>query len=287
MLFFDQEAFGEAVHRGSGVRALASAEHPIALAAMLVLIIPLSVYLYRRSGRAVWLLCGTLLTLGALSTGSRTAAVMLMSTLVVFFWLKRGETIRLAPLLVPLLVVIQVAMPGTLGTLRGILQPSYVIQEQSTEMGSGSGRLADLGPSFAELAANPLFGQGFGTRVVLAGGDGNSAQILDNQWLGTLLEIGFVGALALAWLFLRAIRLLARRARAPDPQSWLATSLAASLVAFTVGMFTFDAFGFTQVTFLAFVLLGFAAVLTTKEFGPEPEPGDADRSYGRAAAPDV
>jgi O-antigen ligase len=284
-LQFDQETFGEAVHRGSGVRALASAEHPIALAAMLVLIIPLAVYLYRRSGRAIWLVCATLLTLGAFSTGSRTAAVMLMSTLVVFFWLKRAEMVRLAPLLLPLLVVIQVAMPGTLGTFRGILQPSYVIQEQSTEMGSGSGRLADLGPSFAELAANPLFGQGFGTRVVLAGGDGG-AQILDDQWLGTLLEVGVVGVLALAWLFIRAIRLLARRARASDPQSWLATSLAASLVAFFVGMFTFDAFGFTQVTFLAFVLLGFAAVLTSKEFEPEPAPEPhADLSYGRPAAP--
>ena len=39
-------------------------------------------------------------------------------------------------------------------------------------------------------------------------------------------------------------------------------ALAASLTAFAVGMLTFDAFAFIQVTFVAFILLGFAAVAT-------------------------
>ena len=32
-----------------------------------------------------------------------------------------------------------IAMPGTLGTFRAILQPSYVIQEQSFAAGTGTG----------------------------------------------------------------------------------------------------------------------------------------------------
>ena len=62
----------------------------------------------------------------------------------------------------------------------------------------------------------PLLGEGFGTRVVDAtivrttvpkgpGLDPN-VRILDNQWLGTLLETGAVGFFGWAWLFTRALR---------------------------------------------------------------------------------
>jgi hypothetical protein len=260
---------GDHVQRGGGVRALGSAQHPIALGAALVMLIPFSVYLHRRDGRAFWMVCGGLITLGALSTGSRTSAIMLIALLVAFVWIKPSETVRLLPWLIPLTIVCQVAMPGTLGTFRAILQPSYLIQEQSVDMGTGSGRIADLGPSLDEWSQNPFFGQGFGTRVnsqgVGTGGVGNieDDRILDDQWLGLLLEIGAVGALALMWLFVRAIRRLARHAREDaDPDSWLAAALAASLASFAVGMFTFDAFAFIQVTFFAFIMFGFTAVLT-------------------------
>lgn len=272
---------GEHIERGTGVRALGSAQHPIALGAALVMLIPLTVYLHKRDRHVAWLVCGALLTLGALSSGSRTAALMLIALMVSFVWIKRTETLRLLPLLIPLVIVIQVVMPGTLGTFRAILQPSYVIQEQSAEMGSGSGRIADLGPSLEEWSRTPFLGQGFGTRVTSqqgtsdaaliapddhAAGAEDGAQILDDQWLSTLLEIGAIGALALLWLFVRAVRRLARRARSdPGPEGWLAMGLAASLTAFAVGMFTFDAFAFIQVTFFAFIMIGFAAVVIRRD----------------------
>jgi hypothetical protein len=271
---------GEHLERGTGARALGSAQHPIALGAALVMLIPLTVYLHARDRHVGWLVCGALLTLGALASGSRTAALMLITLLVSFIWIKRTETLRLLPMLLPLLLVIQIVMPGTLGMFRSILRPSYVIQEQSQEMGTGSGRIADLGPSLEEWAQTPLLGQGFATRVTSQQGASGSetiapgltaggAQILDNQWLGTLLEIGAIGALALLWLVWRPIRRLARLARSdPGPDGWLAMGLAASLTAFAVGMFTFDAFAFIQVTFLAFIMVGFAAVVTR---GQEPE----------------
>jgi O-antigen ligase len=269
--FLNYVDFGEHIERGTGFRALGSAQHPIALGAALVMLIPLTTYLHRRDGRFAWLVCAAVLTLGALATGSRTAATMLIALLAAFLWIKRDETLRLVPMLIPLAIVIQIAMPGTLGTFRAILQPSYVLQEQSREMGTGSGRIADLGPSLAEWSQTPMFGQGFGTRIVSTelgptGGGAAAAPVLDNQWLGTLLEIGAVGALALLWLLASAVRRLVRRARSDsDPDGWLATALAASLIAFAVGMLTFDAFAFIQVTFLAFIVLGFAAVVTRED----------------------
>ena len=191
--------FGEHIERGTGFRALGSAQHPIALGAALVMLIPLTVYLHRRDRHVAWLVCGALLTLGALATGSRTGALMLIALLVSFVCIRPRETIRLLPWLLPLVIVIQVAMPGTLGTFKAILNPSYVIKEQSQDMGTGSGRIADIGPSLEEWGQAPFFGQGFGTRITSMDlgpggvGDINAAQILDNQWLGTLLEVGRCG----------------------------------------------------------------------------------------------
>jgi O-antigen ligase len=265
--FLHYQDVGAALERGTGVRAWASAQHSIALGAALVMLLPLAVYLFKRSGRAIWLAVGAVLTLGALSTGSRTAAVMLIVIMVCFLWLKRSEAVRMIPYLLVVLVLVQGVMPGTLGTFKVILQPDYVIKEQSNSEGTGSGRLADLGPGLSEWSNKPLFGQGFGTRIVdTDAGVLGSQQIFDNQWLGTLLEIGAIGLIALLWLFCRAIRRLAHRARSETgADGWLPACLAASLTAFAVGMFTFDAFAFIQVTFFAFILLGFAAVITRRD----------------------
>ena len=139
-----------------------SAQHSIALGAAMVMLLPLSVYLFKRSGRRIWLVAGTLVTLAALSTGSRTAAVMLIVILVCFLWLKRTEAIKMLPYLLVVTILIQGVMPGTLGTFKVILQPDYVIEEQSQSEGTGAGRLADVGPSLAEWSPKPFLGQGFG-----------------------------------------------------------------------------------------------------------------------------
>ena len=255
---------GVAQARGNGVRARASAQHPIALSAALVMLVPLAVYLYQRQRRWVWLGSAALLTLGALSTGSRTGTTMLIAVLVSFLCIKPRDTVRLLPMLVPLLVVIQVVMPGTIGTMKTILDPNYVIKEQSYDQGATAGRVADLGPALERWSTKPFLGSGFGTTVTNAHASKESdGQILDDQWLGSLLQIGAAGVLALLWLFVRAIRQLAARARsARGADSWLGASLAAAVISFAVGMLTFDAFAFVQVTLFAFIVLGFAAVVT-------------------------
>jgi len=249
-------------NRGDRPRAYASAQHSIALGAALAMILPLAIYLYERTRRFGWLAAAAALTLGAMATGSRTAIVMLGTTLLVFIWLKREQTMRLLPLLLPLFLVIQMVMPGSLGTFRAVFFPKsgLVAEEEASAGESGSGRLADLGPSLEEWGRTPLFGQGFGTRLTSNSDAQVNALILDNQWLSSLLELGALGFIALVWLFVRAVRRLGRLARSnSEPHGWLLTALCASLTAFAVGMFTYDAFSFTQVTFCAFILLGMAA----------------------------
>jgi O-antigen ligase len=159
-------------------------------------------------------------------------------------------------------------MPGTLGTMKSMLNPSYVIKEQSFDNGGGgTGRVADLGPALAKWSTQPFLGSGFGTRVADPNAKaGSDQQILDDQWLGSLLEIGLCGVAALLWLYGRAIRRLARIARSDTgPDGWLAASIGTSIVAFAVGMLTFDAFAFVQVTFFSFIMLALAAVVLVRQ----------------------
>jgi O-antigen ligase len=109
-----------------------------------------------------------------------------------------------------------------------------------------------------------------------------NALILDNQWLSSLLEVGALGFIALLWLFVRAIRRVGRVARSSDePHGWLLTALASSITAFAIGMLTFDAFSFAQVTFLLFIMLGMsAAALRIAERDTRPE---AERKRAVAA----
>jgi polysaccharide biosynthesis protein PslJ len=261
ILDFQDAEFVVPGERGGEARAYASAQHAIPLGAMLAMFVPLAVYLFKRTGRKPWLAAALVLVMGAFATTSRTAVVMLIVIGLVFLWLKRAAVVRMSPLILPGLMVIQILMPGTLGTFRAIFFPKQgLIAEEQEGEGTGTGRLADVGPSLQEWGRQPLFGQGFGTRLTSQFDHARNARILDDQWLSSLLEVGGVGVAALLWLIIRAIRRLKFLAKHDDSDyGWLLTALAASIYAFAVGMFTYDAFAFYQVTFMLWILLGVAA----------------------------
>ena len=252
--------------RAGNVRAYGPAQHPIALSAGLVMLIPLGVYLGWSGQGRVWWGAVALIALGSLTTMSRTSIIMMVVIIAVFLWLRRDQVKRLWPLLIPMLVMIQLVLPGTLGGFRASFFPEGgLIADQSRSVGSrGQGRVADLSPTLDQVSQRPVFGQGFGSRVV--DGETPNAQILDNQWLASLLETGYIGGIALLWLFLLAIRRLGKAAkRNPTADGSIFVALAASLAAFAIGMLTFDAFSFIQVTFFMYIVLAFAACALSVE----------------------
>jgi polysaccharide biosynthesis protein PslJ len=253
--------------RGGKLRVFGSAQGSIALGAALAMILPLAAYLGFRTKRWYWWAAAALLALGALATLSRTSVVMLIVSFVVLFWLRPKQVRRFWPALLPAVVVVHLMLPGTIGTLRSSFFPEEgLLTQQSENAGQrGSGRVADLGPALDEFSQTPVFGQGYGTR--LTGRDRQNAQILDNQWLKTLLETGLVGAFAWFWIFLRSIRRLARSAKADQSSDGLLyVALAASVTSFALGMLLFDAFAFIQVTFILFIVLALGSVaLTARE----------------------
>lgn len=268
------ETFGldaEYLNRAGRMRVYASAAHPIELAASLVMLVPLGIYLVRKTGSKRWLVCTGMIGLAALTTVSRTAIIMLIVLAAVYLKLRPVETKRLWPLLLPGLLVVYFALPNVIGSFYAAFFPQGgIVAEQSTEVEGnelgGDGRLADLGPSWKEFTDRPIFGQGFGSRVSTRAaetqGIKRNARVLDNQWLYSVLETGIVGIVGLFWLFRRSIRRLYEEARRDvSPDGWLAVGLAASLFGFAVAMLTFDSFGFIQVTILMFVVLGLSAAL--------------------------
>jgi O-Antigen ligase len=243
--------------RGGHMRVYGSGQHPIAYGAALLMLAPLGIYLARKTRERKWLVAAVLLILGSLATVSRTGILMGIVMLVIYLRLYPKQTKRLWPVLIPAVVVIHVALPGSLGTIFTSFFPSGgVIAQQSQGTGaSGSGRLAHIGPSIAEWGRSPVFGEGYGSRVVDQGPLQN-APILDDQWLGTLLETGLLGVAAWIWFFVAFTRRMLKRAREclDTDDGWLYAALAC-------GMLFYDAFSFIQTTFFAFIIAGLGATL--------------------------
>jgi len=266
------EDSAEGMDRAGTVRVLGSAQHPIALSAALAMLLPLGMYLAMTSPRPLrWWIATVMLGLGTLATVSRTGVVMFAVIGLVFLWLRPQETRRrLAPLAVPALILVFFALPNTLGSLYGGFFGdglTSIVTEGQNEVQhaelTSSGRIADIGPTLEEVSGQPLLGQGLGTRI-----PGVNARLLDDQWLLTLAETGLIGFVAWIWLFKRAIGRLAAAAKRDDsPRGWMYVALAASLYSFAVGMVTYDALSFVQVTFILFIVLALASVALAREAG--------------------
>ena len=242
-------------------RAYASAQHPIAFGAALVLVLPVSVVLAFRRRKAIWIVCTVLIMLGALASISRTSLVMLAVCALVLVVLRPQAARQALPFVLPLLVVIQLTLPGTFATIRQSFFPRGGLVEQQANQSVGSGRVASFGPALDEAAQHPFFGRGFGTRII--GNDPkHNSFILDDEWLSTTLEIGLVGLVAWVWIFYRfCSRAMAAARRDDSERGWLLAALASAITAFAVGMLFFDAFSFIQSTLLMMILLGLGSVL--------------------------
>ena len=256
--------------RSDRLRVYASAQHPIALAGALAMILPLALYLAQSTQRRIWWAATFLVGLGALSTLSRTGVVALVVAGVTLLVLRPVDTRKILPLLAPAMVVVFFVLPNALGTFKSAFFPQGgIVAEQSgvvygNELRS-TGRLSDIGPSLQIWRKRPLFGEGYGSRIVELGPRQNAA-VLDDQWLGALLETGLLGVAALVWVVARAVRRLGRIARRDSGSlGLLAGSLAASILSYAVSMVTYDAFGFIQVTMLFFVVLALAGATVALE----------------------
>jgi O-antigen ligase len=151
-------------------------------------------------------------------------------------------------------VAIHVVMPGMLGGIYKSFFPKEGLIAEQANADVGSSRVASLGPALDEVAERPLLGGGLGSRIPI--GPGQNSFIVDDQWLSTAMETGLIGLVLWLSVFLIFIRRMGRAARGDrGPRGWFFVGLTAAAAAFAVGMLTYDAFSFIQVTFVLFILL--------------------------------
>jgi len=259
--------------RGGRLRVSASAQHPIALGAALTMTVPLAFYLASRAADTIrarcWLVCGFIIMAGAATTVSRTVVLMFGVMLVVALFLRGFSLERQWPVLVAMLVVVHFAAPGAIKHLYGAFFPKGGLSSQlNARVGEvGSGRLSDVPAGFRSLGQAPVFGHGFGTSrvrgTILANGPGvitdpktKAPIIFDDQWMNTLVTIGVLGFIGVAWFIWGGVLKLVRAARHTAGRvSDLVAACAVSTAGFAAGMFAFDAFSFVQCTLIFFVLM--------------------------------
>jgi hypothetical protein len=244
-----------------GIRALGSAEHPIALGALLAMLSPIAAGLAVLKRHWIWFVCLGVIVTGSFASNSRTPVLMLFAWALMFTALRWSDAKRFIPLALIAFVMVHVAMPGALGTLRASLDPSLVVAEQSSKPDSqvAAGRIADVGPSFEEFLQKPAFGYGFGTRITI--GPEANTRLLDNQWLGTLLDTGLIGVIGFGWLLGRYIVRMSSASLRSGVDGVVPAALASAVFAYAIGMLTYDALSFTQVSLVLFVLLAIGSAL--------------------------
>jgi polysaccharide biosynthesis protein PslJ len=259
------------LERDGVVRAVASAGHPIALGVLFATMLPVSLALAFSAGRRWWLPAG-LIMVGVMASASRTPVLVFVASSLVLLWLRPKQVKALLPLVLPMIVVIKLALPGSLATVKNAFFPEGgLVEEQQTLAAEADpllagGRLRQLGPMLREASRTPLLGQGFATRQTGLDNPLRNAPILDDQWLGLLLEIGIIGVVGWVALISGSARRLGRYSRTrAGPQGWLAAGFAAAIVGFGVGMFTYDSLGFVQQAFVFWIILGLSASLLLVE----------------------
>ena len=154
-----------------------------------------------------------------------------------------------------------VLVPGFLGTITRLF--TGISRDSSALSRTDSYTLA-----WDFVQRSPVFGRGFLTFLP-------QYRILDNQYLGMLIDTGLVGLFALLGLLGTGFAVALRcRHRAQDAQTRsLALSLAASVAAATVSFAFFDAFSFPLLAGLTFLVLGLIGALhqLTRETTPSPK----------------
>ncbi|MEV6963563.1 O-antigen ligase family protein [Hamadaea sp. NPDC051192] len=236
--------------RGSSYRVAGTTAHYIELATVLALALPYAVHV-ARFGEKRWqkqlaLVSAALIAAGVGATISRTGilaiGVMFVCLFPVWNWRMR---FNIGVLSVLLLGVLAGVSPGLYRTL-------FSIFSNASDDTSVSARYERYPMVFSYVAQHPWLGRGTGTWIP------PQYQILDNQWLVTLLTNGALGVVALAALHITGIVLAYRalkRSANDDEKHLCAVVLSTQVMALLVAG-TFDSLSFTTYAVVMALSLG-------------------------------
>jgi len=250
---FDDSLYQIVLSREDLRRPSGTAGHPIEYGAVCTMILPVALYYALRPrlaalSRLFWLACVGTLVAGVVLALSRSAMICfgVVAVILLLGWPLRRTALTL--------------VVGGAGFLVLWLTFPNLVTALTTLFSSASSdtsilaRTRDYDAAFAEASHHLWLGRGLGTWL------STKYNILDNQYLHTLLENGVVGVVAFVLLFLvPVVGLLRMRTRLTcrDDREFALTLLAALSVDL-IGSITYDSLTYPIATGLAFVLIGAA-----------------------------
>ncbi|WP_158881484.1 O-antigen ligase family protein [Amycolatopsis anabasis] len=237
-------------------RPSGTAGHPIEFGVVCAIGVPLAAhYAYRAKDAGLpslrWWACLAVIAAGAMTSLSRSAILGLaLGGLILLVGWPGRRRVQAFVAAAGFVVVLRMVVPGLVGTL-------YSLFNNIDSDPSIKGRTDDYVSAGAQIAQHPLLGRGNGTYLAERYGP------LDNQYLGTLVQTGYIGLGTLIFLFLAGLYAAGRaHYLSKDP---LVKDLALTLIAcqaiVILGAATFDLLWFSTATGLTFVLIGASGAL--------------------------
>jgi len=269
-------------NRNGFARVAGTSTHPIEFGVTLTMVLPLALHYAfndtrRTRLRRWWPVAAIAIAVPVTMSRSAIIGVAVVLAVLLPTW-DRATRRKAYVAVVGLLLVVYLAVPGLLGTMLRLF--TGISGDNSAQSRTDSYSFAW---QFVERA--PVFGRGFSTFLPMY-------RILDNQYLGLLIETGVVGVLAFLLLLVTGIRVAVKLRRATEDVAVrsLLRSLVACIGSAACSVATFDAFGFAQVTGLLFLALGCVSALRRLQLRPAEEPegllvGVSDRRRLQAEPP--
>jgi O-antigen ligase len=183
--------------RGAGVRVASTTAHYIEMAAYLALVLPFAIHfaIFPRNPRHRWvaLVAAVIIAGGIATTISRTGiiAVAIMFAALVPLWTWRMRY--------NIGIVIGGVVAAGIAASPSLIHTLFNLFDDPTQNSSISVRYERYPLAFKYISERPWLGRGTGTWVP------PQYQVMDNQWLDTLLANGIIGAVAYAALHITAI----------------------------------------------------------------------------------
>jgi O-antigen ligase len=224
--------------------------HAIEFSAVLCIVFPAALYLALYQRRR-WFISVALIGIALPMSVSRTAVVGIgIGALVLVLAWPRSYRRKFYAFTVLYLVAMRLMIPGLLGTIRALFVDAGADP-------SVSSRTTDYEYVDKFVAERPLFGRGFATFIP------TRYDFLDNQYLLSLVETGYVGVSA--YLLLLAggmfVAYRVRRRSTDDRDRGLAQALMASLAVVGFTSFTFDFLSFPTARAMLFTAVGCVGAL--------------------------
>jgi hypothetical protein len=200
--------------------------------------------------RLIYAAVTALLMAAMVSTFRKTALIAPVSVCLTFAYFRRGELLKLAPLGVVLVLLIQVLSPGALTGVTSQLDRSRL------GVTTVSDRTADYDGVRPDLWTHLAFGRGYGSY------EHTSYRLLDMELLRQIIEVGVIGLLVYVLMSVTVVAVARGPIRARGPDAPVALAVAAAAVCFLVVSTLFDVMSFPHVPYIFLFMAAMLAVIT-------------------------